>query len=512
MQNNKQPSKWIIALAVILPTLMEIVDTTIVNVSLPHIRGSLSVSLDESTWVLTSYMVSNAIIIPITGWLAIKFERKRYLMFSVFAFTFFSFLCGYAPSFYFLIIARFVQGIAGGGLQPLSQAILLESFPKEQRGMAMAIFGMGVVVGPILGPVLGGWITDNWGWRWIFFINIPVGILSMLLIELFVFDPDYIKEAKEKIGSVDYKGLAFLSIAVGSLQILLDNAQRKDWFESRFITTLAIISAIGFILFIYNELKVKHPVVNLKIFKDRNYSIGNIIMFIGFFGFFGTVVLLPLYLQNLMGYTAFLAGLVLGPGALTTLIGMPLTGKMLEKGFDPRKLILLSLIINITAVSIMAHFNLSADFLHVIYPRAIQGFAMSMFFVPLSAAAFANISNKDMGNASGIFNFIRNIGGSFGTAIVMTILTRRSQFHQSRLVENLTPLNDGFNHTLNLLSLKLNDTMHQYAVIYKELLRQAYMLAFNDSFYFCSLLFIGLIPTIFLIRKPSGSFGFDKMH
>ncbi|WP_022671292.1 DHA2 family efflux MFS transporter permease subunit [Hippea alviniae] len=512
MQKNQQPSKWIIALAVILPTLMEIVDTTIVNVSLPHIRGALSISLDESTWVLTSYMVSNAIIIPITGWLAIKFGRKKYLMFSIFAFTFFSFLCGYAPSFYFLVLSRFVQGIAGGGLQPLSQAILLESFPKEQRGMAMAIFGMGVVVGPILGPVLGGWITDNWGWRWIFFINIPVGILSILLIELFVFDPEYLKKAKEKIESIDYMGLAFLAIAVGALQILLDNAQRKDWFESRFITTLAIISAVGFIMFIYNELKVEHPVVNLKIFKDRNYSLGNLVMFLGFFGFFGTIVLLPLYLQNLMGYTAFLAGLVLGPGALTTLIGMPLTGKLLEKGFDPRKLLLGSLIINAIAINIMAHFNLQADFWNVIYPRALQGFAIALFFVPLAAATFANISNEDMGNASGLFNFIRNIGGSFGTAIVMTILSRRAQFHQSRLVENLTPLNDGFNHTLDVLSLKLHDVMHQYAVIYKELLRQAYMLAFNDSFYFCAILFVVLIPTVFLIKKPSGSLDMSKMH
>lgn len=480
---------------------MEIVDTTIVNVSLPHIRGGLSVSLDESTWVLTSYMVSNAIIIPMTGWLAIKFGRKRFLLFSIALFTIFSFICGYTPSFLLLVIARFLQGIAGGGLQPLSQAILLESFPKEQRGMAMAVFGMGVVVGPILGPVLGGWITDNWGWRWIFFINIPVGLLSLLLIELFVEDPDYIKN--QKIGKIDYPGMAFLAIAVGSLQILLDNGQRKDWFESSFISYLAVISFIGFVFLIYRELTTDEPLINLRIFKDRSYSIGNIVMFLGFFGFFGTIVLLPLYLQNLMGYTAFLAGLVLGPGALTTLIGMPLTGKLLERGFDPRKLLLGSLLINAFAVDIMAHFNLQADFISVIMPRALQGFAISLFFVPLAAATFANIENKDMGVASGLFNFIRNIGGSFGTAIVMTILTRRAQFHQERLVENLTDLNEPFRQAVDILNTHIHSLMGSYTVIYKELLRQAYMLAFNDAFYFCSILFILLIPTVFLIKKAT---------
>ncbi len=508
--SETQPNKWIIALAVILPTLMEIVDTTIVNVSLPHIRGGLSVSIDESTWVLTSYMVSNAIIIPITGWLAIRFGRKRYLVFSVLTFTLFSFVCGYAPSFMLLVVARFMQGIAGGALQPISQAILLESFPREERGMAMAVFGMGVVVGPILGPVLGGWITDNWGWRWIFFINIPIGLLSVFLINLFVSDPSYIKGAK--IEKIDYTGLAFLAIAVGSLQILLDNAQRKDWFESHFITTLAIVSFVGFVLFIYNELKVKHPVVNLNIFKDKNYSIGNLVMFLGFFGFFGTIVLLPLYLQNLMGYTAFLAGLVLGPGAMTTLVGMPVTGKLLEKGFDARKLLFLSLAINAFAVNIMAHFNLQADFISVILPRALQGFAISLFFVPLAAVTFSNIEKEEMGNASGIFNFIRNIGGSFGTSIVMTILTRRAQFHQSRLVENLTPLNDVFNQSVQLLSIHFHSAMQQYGAIYRELLRQASMLAFNDSFFFCAMLFVALMPSIFFIGKVEKRVDLSKLH
>ncbi len=500
MSDTPKINKWVVALSVILPTLMEIVDTTIVNVSLPHIQGDLSISLDESTWILTSYMVSNAIIIPITGWLATTFGRKRYLLFSIASFTVASFACGYAPSFLILVILRFIQGIAGGGLQPVSQAILLEAFPKEQRGMAMAVFGMGVVVGPILGPVLGGWITDNWGWRWIFYINVPIGILSLVLTNVFVFDPDYMKKIKKT--AIDYKGLAFLAISVGSLQILLDNAQRKDWFESRFITILAVIVAVGFILFLFHEMREKHPVVNLRIFKDRSFSIGNIIMFFGFFGFFGTIVMLPIYLQTLMGYTAFLAGLVLGPGALTTLIVMPIAGKLLERGFDPRKLLFLSLITNAFAVNMMAHFNLSADFWSVIEPRAIQGIAIALFFVPLAAVTFANIENEDMGNASGIFNFIRNVGGSFGTAIVTTILTRREQFHQSRLIENLIPTNESFHHIQNLLSGIVSSGALKLGLIYKELLRQSAMLAFNDAFYFCSILFIALLPTVFLIKRP----------
>ncbi len=500
MNRVKGINKWVIALSVMLPTIMEIVDTTIVNVSLPHIRGSLSVGLDESTWILTSYLVSNAIIIPITGWLGNTFGRKRYLMFSIFAFTVMSFLCGYADSFYMLVAFRFLQGIAGGGLQPISQAILLESFPKEQRGLAMAVFGMGVVVGPVLGPVFGGWITDNWGWRWIFYINIPVGILSFIMINMFVFDPDYISNSKKT--KIDYVGLSLLTVGVGALQILLDNAQRKDWFASHFITTLAILSAISLTLFVINELKVKNPVVNLRIFRHPSFSIGNMIMFFGFFGFFGTIVLLPLYLQNLMGYTAFLAGLVLGPGALTTFLFMPLSGKLLERGFDARRLLFVGLAMNAVAVYIMAHFNLSADFWYVIMPRGLQGIAVAFFFVPLAAATFANVENEEVGNASGIFNFIKNIGGSFGTSIVMTILTRREQFHQSRLVENLTPSNDAFNSARVFLSHTFSSASQQFGIIYKELLKQSSMLAFNDAFYFCAVIFILLMPTVLIMRKP----------
>ncbi len=499
MTQTKQINKWVIALSVMLPTIMEIVDTTVVNVSLPHIQGGLSISLDESTWVLTSYLVSNAIIIPITGWLGNTFGRRRYFMFSIFFFTVMSFLCGYADSFYMLVVFRFLQGIAGGGLQPISNAVLLESFPKEQRGTAMAVFGMGVVVGPILGPVLGGWITDNWGWRWIFYINVPIGILSFILVNMFIFDPVYIKNQKKS--KIDYVGLSFLVLGVGALQILLDNAQRKDWFESRFITILAIISAVSLVLLIINELRVKNPVINLRILRHPSFSIGNTIMFFGFFAFFGTIVLLPLYLQNLMGYTAYLAGLVLGPGAITTFIFMPISGKLLEKGVDARKLLLFGFIVNAIAAYIMAHFNLQADFWYVIMPRALQGIAIAFFFVPLAEATFANVENEEMGNATGIFNFVRNIGGSFGTSIVTTILVRRAQFHQSRLSENLTYANDSFNSAQMFLSHTFSTTTQQFAVIYKELLRQSSMLAFNDAFYFCAALFVLLMPTVFFMKK-----------
>ncbi|MEJ2170022.1 MAG: DHA2 family efflux MFS transporter permease subunit, partial [Desulfobacterales bacterium] len=302
-------NKWIVALTVMLPTFIEIMDISVVNVSLPHIQGSLSAGLDEVTWILTSYLVSNAVIIPISGWLASTFGRKRYLIFSLILFTASSLLCGSALSLTVIIIARIFQGIGGGGLQPISQAILLESFPDEERGLAMAFFGMGVVLAPIVGPVLGGWLTDTWNWRWVFYINLPAGILAVALVFLFVHDPDYIRRRHPKI---DIWGLFFLTVGLGCLQIVLDKGQRKDWFSSDFIVTFSLISGAALILFLMTELRSRHPVVNLRAFKDRSFAIGNLIMFAGFFCLFASIVLLPLYLQNLMGYTAFWAGLVLG--------------------------------------------------------------------------------------------------------------------------------------------------------------------------------------------------------
>ena len=304
-------NKWIVALAVVLPTLLEVIDTSVVNVSLDHIRGSLSAGLDESTWAITAYLVSNAIIIPLTGWLSRIFGRKRYLIFSIMLFTISSFLCGSSKTLSALVFFRIIQGLGGGALQPLSQAILFEAFPPAEYGMAMALFGIGVMVGPIVGPVLGGWITDNWSWNWIFYINIPIGIISVIIIMLFIRDPDYLRRVKEKI---DFWGLALVVIGIGCLQIMLDKGQREDWFSSDFIIILAVISAVSLILFIIVELKVRQPVLNLRQLRNVSFASANIIQCSAFFVLFATIVLLPMFLQQLMGYNAFLSGLALAPG------------------------------------------------------------------------------------------------------------------------------------------------------------------------------------------------------
>ncbi len=431
-------NKWVVALTVILPTFLEVMDTSVVNVSLPHIQGSLSAGVDEVTWVLTSYLVANAIIIPITGWLASIFGRKRYLIFSIALFTASSLLCGAAPSLEILVLARILQGLGGGGLQPLSQAILLEAFPVAEHGMAMAVFGMGVVFAPILGPVVGGWITDNWSWRWVFYINLPVGVLAVFLAGLLIHDPAYIRRAKLRI---DYWGLILITLGLGCLQIVLDKGEREAWFESNFITTLTVITVVALVVFVVVEIRSKHPVVNLRVFRDRTFASGCVIMFMGFFALFGGFVLLPLYAQTLMGYTAVWAGFVLGPGGVASLFIMPIAGMLMRKGVSPRLLLALGLTTMAYALWLMSGFNLAADFSSISWPRIVQGFGIGLFFVPLAASTYVNIHREEMGNASGIFNLLRNLGGSFGVAASSTLLSQRSQFHQSFLVEHITPYN-----------------------------------------------------------------------
>lgn len=501
------PSKWIVAFTVILPTFIEVMDTSVVNVSLPHIQGSLNAGVDEVTWVLTSYLVSNAIVIPITGWLAGLFGRRNYLLFSIALFTVSSVVCGAAPSLEVLIIARILQGLGGGGLQPLSQAILLETFPRKEHGMAMAMFGMGVVFAPILGPVIGGWITDNWSWRWVFYINIPAGILAVILTLAFIFDPPYIRT---KLISVDYWGLALLSLGLGCLQVVLDKGEREDWFNSDFITTLSIISIVSLVAFVFVELKTEHPVVNLRILRDRTFAFGNVIMFTGFFCIFGSIVLIPLYLQNLMGYTAFWAGLVLGPGGLASLMVMPFVGQLIKRGVQPKLLLALGLILTTLSLFQMSRFNLDADFISVSIPRIILGFGMGMFFVPLGAASYVNIRVEDMGQATGIFNLLRNLGGSFGTAFSTTILSQRSQFHQHMLVEHITPFNpvfqERFQSVVNFLSEGgISSWVQQkqaLAFFYGEVLRHAGMLAFNDVFWILGWMTSWLIILAFFMKGP----------
>lgn len=501
-------NKWLVALTVMLPTLIEIIDTSVVNVSLDHIRGSLSAGIDESTWTITSYLVSNAIIIPMTGWLSRLFGRKQYLIFSISLFTLSSFLCGSAWSLQSLVLFRVLQGIGGGALQPISQSILLETFPRHQHGMAMAIFGIGIMFGPIIGPLLGGWITDNWSWHWIFYINVPIGIISIILTMLFIVDPPYMKRIKLKI---DYWGLMLLALGLGCLQIVLDKGQQENWFESNFIAGLSIISAASLILFVFVELYAEHPIVNLKAFRKISFSIGNLIMFMGFFNLFASIVLLPIYLQSLMGYTSFLAGFVLGPGGIATLIALPIAGFLVNK-LNPKFLLAFGIIVNAFATHLMSEFNLYADFWTVIWPRIVLGIGMGFFFIPLTTLTMSGIKKEDMGNATGIYNLIRNLGGSFGVAFVTTMLSRRAQYHQTHLVEHLTPFDNSYHifseqSAQQLQSMGFESTLSEHgglAFIYKELLRQASMMSFNDAFYIVSMIMISVLPLVLFMKKEKG--------
>ncbi len=499
-------NKWVVALTVILPTFIEVMDTSVVNVSLPHIQGGLNAGLDESTWVLTSYLVSNAVIIPITGWLSTFFGRKKYLIASIILFTVSSMLCGSAPTLEILILARILQGIGGGALQPISQAILLETFPKEEHGMAMAMFGMGVVLAPTIGPVVGGWITDNLSWRWVFYINFPIGLLSVFMTLFFIFDPPYLKDSENK--DVSYITIALLFIWVGCLQVVLDKGQREDWFHSHFIVVLTIISVVCFLIYVVRELSSKKPILDLSVFTDRAFFTGNLIMFTAFMSFFGSIVLLPLFLQNLMGYTAMWAGLVLGPSGLASLIVMFFVGRLLNKGFPAYLLLMFGMALISFSVIEMGRFTLDAGFWELCWPRVIQSAGMGMFFVPLTAATYVNIPKEKMGNASSIFNLLRNLGSSFGTALATTYLSRSEQFNQNMLVKNMVPFRQEFIHAWDMVRNLLHDPClyptygsKSLYLIYMELRRQAGMLAFNDSFIFLGTMTMFLIPLTLLLRE-----------
>jgi DHA2 family multidrug resistance protein len=500
-------SKWIVALAVVLPTLLEVIDTSVVNVSLDHIRGSLSAGIDEATWTITAYLVSNAIIIPLTGWLCRVFGRKRYLLFSVTLFTVSSFLCGSATTLSALVFFRIIQGIGGGALQPLSQTILLEEFPPAEYGMAMAIFGVGVMFGPIVGPVLGGWITDNWSWNWIFYINIPIGIISVLMIMFFIQDPPYLKRVKERI---DYVGLSLIVIGIGCLQIFLDKGQRLDWFSSQFIIRLVAVSVICLVVFVFWELRRPDPILNLRQLKNVSFASANLIQCVAFFVLFGSILLLPLFVQQLLGYNAFLSGMVLAPGGIATLISMPFSGKLIQK-VNPKAVLASGLLITTYSIFIMSRFNSYIDFNTVAFSRIVMGFGMGMVFVPLTSLAFSTIKKEEMGNATSIFGIIRNIAGSFGIAIMTTILARRAQFHQFRLSEQLNPFDPryqlGLSKAMTVLGYKTGsvNVAAANAVIYQQLAKQATLLAFTDAFFFSTLLMLCVIPVVFLLKSPNNS-------
>jgi MFS transporter, DHA2 family, multidrug resistance protein len=497
LTNRPAVNPWIIAISVMFGTFMEVLDTTVVNVSLPHIAGSMSASVEEATWVLTSYLVANAIILPITGWLSSRFGRKNLLMASVVGFTASSFMCGLAPNLPLLIVFRILQGASGGCLQPLSQAVLLEAFPADQRGKAMGFWGLGIVVAPVLGPVLGGWLTDNYSWRWVFYINIPIGILTIVMTKMFIFDPPYLKRAK---GGVDYWGIGMLAVWIGALQVVLDKGQQEDWFSSSFIRWSVAIAGFGLLAFLVREFTAGKPVVNLGVFRDRTFSTGVFLMTIVGFVLYGSLVLLPIWLQTLLGYPSLQAGIALAPRGLGSMIGMPLVGTLLGK-FDPRKMLATGLFVGAFTLFKFSRLNLEAGYWDFFWPQFIQGLGLAMLFVPLTTITMNRISRQAMGNATSLFNLMRNLGGSFGIAAVTTLNFRFTQKFTSRLGENVTPYNPPAAHLLERLhSTGGGDPI---VSVFGMVQRQAAMLAFIETFLILAVVFLGIIPLILIMKRPS---------
>ncbi len=481
---------WLIAVVVALGAFMEVLDTSIANVALPYMAGSLAASNDQSTWVLTSYLVSNAIVLPISGWLAVRFGRKRFFMSCLAVFTVSSLLCGVAPNLGFLLLFRVLQGAGGGGLQPMAQAILADTFPPHQRGLAFALYGITAVMAPTIGPTLGGWITFNYSWRWIFYINVPVGIMTWLLVRRFVEDPPYLARLKRAGIKLDYIGIALLAIGIGALQILLDKGQEEDWFGSNFITTLVIVSGACLISLVIWEWFHKAPIIDVHLFKSFNFASANVMMFMLGVLLFSSLVLMPQFLQTLLGYTSELAGLALSAGGLILLFEMPLIGQLSRK-IHARRLIAFGwLALSVAMFYSTRRIDLQMSFTAATWLRIAQVIGLGFLFVPINLAAYVGIAPEKNNAVAGLVNFMRNMGSSVGTSLVTTVIARRSQFHQGRLAEQTRIDNPNFANTVQGLTQHFANgglSRHEasataFASIYRSIQAQAASLAYIDTF------------------------------
>jgi DHA2 family multidrug resistance protein len=502
---------WLIAISVVLPTFMEVIDTSIASVALPHIAGSLSATTDEATWVLTSYLVANAVVLPASSWFALRFGRKRFLITCIIIFTIASFACGAATSLSMILVARAVQGAGGGALQPLSQAILLESFPPEKRGSAMALFGLGVVVAPVLGPTLGGWLTDTYSWRWAFYINIPIGVIAILMLMRFIYDPPYIRNAKP--GRIDAIGLGFLALWLGALQIILDKGQEDDWFGATWIRWTTVLLIGTFVAFIVRELAAAKPLVNLKIFLDRNFAIGCLL--IGLFGgaIYGLVTLLPLFYQTLLGYSAFDAGWAVSPRGLGAIFIMPIIGVLTGK-MDNRWLIGAGFLSFGLSSLWMGRLTLDIGPYSLLWPVVISGMGSGMVFVPLSTISMGTLKNEQMGNAAGLFNLMRNVGGGIGISILNAMVVRHQQIHRAELVQNLAPENPAFRQAYNAANGLMSQVaspnvavVRAYGIIQGTVEQQAAAFAYVDVFRYLALACFVCGGIVFFMKRVQGRKG-----
>jgi len=504
--SRPRATRWLIAIAVMSSAVMEVLDTSVVNVSLPHIAGNLSATVDEATWVLTSYLVANAVILPITGWLANFIGRKRLLLTVVTGFTLSSVCCGLAPSLPMLIFFRVLQGTTGGGLQPLSQAVLLEEFPGEERGKAMAFWGLGIVAAPILGPTLGGWLTDTYSWRWVFYINLPIGIASLIMISLFLYDPPYIRRGTMR---VDFWGLGMLAVGMAALQIMLDKGQEDDWFGSHFILVLAAIAGIVLPAFVIRELFVEQPIVRFRLLKYRSFASGIGLVTVLGFVLYGSLVLLPLFMQTLLGWTAVTAGIWTSPRGLGTALCMPLVGYLLSKGWDGRKMLVLGFVVASMAFFGYSRMNLQSGTWDILFHQINQGVGMAFVFIPLTTLTMDPIPKAETGYATSLYSVMRNVGSSVGVSFVTTFAARRSQFHQSVLAAHVAPYTPQVQQFLGRAggaffgsgsdrSMAGNQSL---AVLYRMVQQQAALLSFVEAFRIMGILFLCVVPLVLLMRR-----------
>jgi len=496
--------KWTITASVMLVTVMQVLDVTVTNVALPHIQGSLSAGVDEVSWVLTSYLAANAVILPATGWLSGVLGRKKFFLICTVLFTSASVLCGLAPNITTLLIARMLQGIGGGPLMPLSQAIMWEIFPLRQRGMAMAAWGMGIMMAPIFGPTLGGWIADNWSWRWIFYINIPIGFVGFLVSSAVLFDPPYLRRPSR----VDKPGLILMAIGFLSLQLFLDQGERNEWFESVPIILLGLLAVSALFAFLVRELTADEPILDLTVYGDRNFAASSLIMLVVMVGFFSSMVLLALFTQKVLGYDAWTSGLVLAPGGLGNLISLLIAGRLIAR-IDQRLLLALGCLLNALSTWWMSEVTLGVDYWSLAWPRFVQGIGIGFIFVPLNTVALANIQREKMANATVLLNVVRNLGGGIGVAVMATLLARRGQEHQSSIVshlhmgdpETVERLRTWTNHFAAQGADSFTAQKRAIGALYHEVTQQAQLLAVADVFWVLFMLFATSVVLLPLLRR-----------
>jgi MFS transporter, DHA2 family, multidrug resistance protein len=499
--------KWIIAVTVVLCALIELIDTTIVNVALSQLMGNLGATLGEVSWVIAAYAIANVIVVPMASWLSQQFGRRNYYVASVLIFTLASFMCGHATSIWELVGYRFIQGLGGGALMATSQAILFDTFPVEQRGLASALFGLGVIVGPTVGPSLGGYIVDNYAWQWIFYINVPIGIVAALMAFTYVKNSKFDK--KTALGDVDWLGIGLLIMGVGSLQLVLEQGEREAWFESNFIIAFSILAAIGLILFIVRELTCENPIVNLRILKNSNLAIGTVLSFVLGFGLFASVFVYPVFVQRILGFTALQTGYSLMPGALLTAFCMPMVGRLLQSGANPKYLIMMGFVVFATFTFWTSGIlNTAAGIDDFYYPLLLRGMGMGLLFVPLTSLSLSTLAPKDIAQGSGLTSMMRQLGGSFSVAIVAILLEKVTQQHRTDLLSHLDTNNPALTSRVNMYQqgfiakgFSAQQALSQaYAAIERTLSVQSTILSYQDVFMYVGTFFIICIPFVLLIR------------